>query len=243
MKEEYVDFIKTFLVVQCINEYCHIIYSTIYEKEKYPIEEYHTKLLSHNSDKTVWNEVFIRLHDVLKYYDVIKNYETIVHSIGTINPMNTYPQNKLDTLYEQGTFQEYIDELFNFNNLDCTMAEYRRYVSNITKNESEYKKIIQKYNNQVSMTTLKNHIIYLVKMYISKNTKTKYIFSEEEKEEMDVCLNIIPYFEYIGSLNMTLEDVSSNDDNYIEKNEEDMEEYMFYFLQHRVLRKIKEKLL
>jgi hypothetical protein len=59
--EDYMYFIKRYLVTHCYSEYCRKIYS-------YPEEEvgYMTNLIKYKDDETVWNEIFQKEHIILK---------------------------------------------------------------------------------------------------------------------------------------------------------------------------------
>jgi hypothetical protein len=190
---------------QCFNEYCKIVY----EKNDYNIELFNSKLEEYQSDITVWNAVFISVYEVLRYYLNIS--EDVV-----------YTQNTIDTVYTQKTFQTYIE-----NNCYFTEEEYCE--------KNYYEKDEIKYNADVRMKTLKNHIIYVLRLHILKVCGKQTIVSEDEKKLMDMSLNIVAFFEYIGILGLTMEDID------IEYYSEIVDNPSFY--ERSALTKIKKYLL
>jgi hypothetical protein len=59
------------------------------------------------------------------------------------------------------------------------------------------KKLIEKYRIENETVTLKNYIIYVIKLLLSKETSSSEHFSEEELMDMNISVQPIPFFEYL----------------------------------------------
>jgi len=213
MNEEYIRFIKSFLINRCYAEYCELIYSL----DNYDISEYKEKLYENTDDIYIWNIIFNRVNSILEYYIKIRDSKEI------------YPQTKLATVYNQKNIEEYIEHLFYYGDSNSE-REYSNYLTNIRRDINEYNKILVKYEKDVILKTVKNNLVYIVNLYIYDKTKTRKIVSNEEKYDMDICINLIPFYEYIGSLGLTLSDIDN--DEYINSNNE-----------YKVFQEIKKKCL
>jgi len=183
----YVYFIKTFLVNRCFSIYCDVVYT----KNDYPIEEYYDKLFEYRYDAEVWREVFNRVHHIFDYFQII-------NSPNTLN----IPSNKIVTVYENITFQEYLEDIYDpYLSMQEKQQEYR----DITTHPDKYTKMKAKYETETEKIVLKNHMIYLVNLCIYSKTNTMCIMTEEEKDDVDTHINIIPFFEYIGTKDISVE--------------------------------------
>jgi hypothetical protein len=215
---EYVNFVKKFLINRCFSIYCELVY----EKNDYDITEYEKKLLFYISDMTIWHEVFIRVRHIFEYYYLITNDTELLYA-NIVN--NSYESNKTFVVYPYQQFQEYLDEKFAYNEMIGWNSEltYKNYLSNINHDENEYNFILKKYKTDIMKKKLKNHLIYIVKLYVSNKANNLVILSEEEKEEIDVCLNIIPYFIYIGMKDLTIDDIDNIEYDSSSFDEEDLD--------------------
>jgi hypothetical protein len=101
-------------------------------------------------------------------------------------------------VYKQETFQEYIDRTININTIGT--YDYQQFIKNMNSTPF-YNNMVTKYNNTQSIKTVKNQLIYIVKLYLTKSSNPSNYMTEEEAQEVDTFLNMIPYFEYMRSNN------------------------------------------
>ena len=193
--EDYMYFIKRYLVTHCYSEYCRKIYS-------YPEEEvgYMTNLIKYKDDETVWNEIFQKQHIILKYY---------------MKLLEHYPENegklKQASVYLQETFQEFVDRQVNIKTIGP--YDYQQFIRSM-QDDGFRQKVFVKYEISDNERRVKNNIIYIVQLYLNEKTNTSYYFTDEERNEMDLTLDILPYLQYIAKNGWLYQDVK---DEKIEK--------------------------
>jgi len=160
-------------------------------------ENYRANLLEFINDKFTWDTVFYKVHDLLNYYLQINT-----------NNVLSYPQNRSSTIYEQFTFQQYIDEKVNFQTIG-----YREYQKFTKSMQDPFFKtnMFDKYQQDNNIKTLKNHLVYVINLYLTKQIYSSTMFSPEEEDDIDIMINAIPYFEYISQNGWTLDQINSGE--------------------------------
>jgi len=188
-------FIKRYLVTHCYSEYCRKIYS-------YPEEEvgYTQNLIKYKDDETVWNEIFQKQHMIMKYY---------------MKLLEHYPENegklKQASVYLQETFQEFVDRQVNIKTIGP--YDYQQFIRSM-QDDGFRQKVFEKYEISDTERRVKNNIIYIVQLYLNQKTNTSYYFTDEERNEMDLSLDILPYLQYIAKNGWLYQDIK---DEKIEK--------------------------
>ena len=191
VSEDYMYFIKRYLVTHCYSEYCRKIYS-------YPEEQvgYMVNLIKYKDEQSVWNEIFHKQQMIIKYYMKLLEY---------------YPENqgnlKQAPVYLQETFQEYIDKQVNIKTIGP--YDYQQFIKSM-KDESFRQKVFEKYEINDMERKVKNNIIYIVQLYLNEKTNTSYYFTDEERNEMDLSLDILPYLQYIAKNGWLYQDIKED---------------------------------
>jgi len=200
---EYIHFIKTFIVNACYMEYCNQIYEKSCLLTAHDIDNDYKKLLeSFNNDKEIWEKVFNKNHDIIHYYlHLTTNFQNILNEINIIQ----YNQTQLANMYVQKTFQEFIDIIENEKNkYNDTSNKFM--VS--MKNKKFKDKMVDLYQTESQKHTLKNHLIYIIKLHISKQLGKTRFLTDEEKEDIDIMINAVPYFEHLSENGWTIEEIN-----------------------------------
>ena len=229
--EEYAHFIKVFLVNCCFTEFCEIVYS----HKDCDVTDYKSNLFKYKYDEQIWNEVFNRLYHLLEYYFLItQQNELLSQNIVT----NQYSSQKTIIVYNTDMLQEYLDKLFGtYKERDGLDS----YIYNVTNNVNEYKKLVEKHRVEMGKRELKNHLVYLVNLYIIYQMGAGLsIMTEDEYRDVDNHTNIMPYFEYIGNKGLSVHEINEN--NYKYKGER-MLDISFQVLENKVFHIIHRKLL
>ena len=195
---EYMNFIKRYLVNHCYSEYCKKIYS-------YPAEGFMENLIKYKDDDMIWNEIFNKQHTILNYY--MKLMEHFPENQG---------QSKQTSIYPQETFQEYIDKQINIQTIGA--YDYQQFIKSM-KIETYKQKVFEKYEKNDKEKVIKNNIVYIIQLYLYERTNTSYYFTDDERREMDISLDILPYLTYLSKNGWYYEDIN---EEKIEK--ESMEE-------------------
>jgi hypothetical protein len=228
------------LINKCYIEYCKNVYSSVNIES----QNYRFYLLEYKNKKQIWDTVFNSVTDLLTYY-----LHLSVNHVGILNIQDrvNYTQNRLSNNYEQISFQMFVDNQISFQNIGYT--EYQNFVKSM-KNPLFKKKMVDKYKTFTEITTLKNHIIYIVHLHLTnKNivhlhltneTNSSNMFTDEELADMDTMINAIPYFEHLSKNYWTIYDVESG---IIHKNTDFSAKYTnFNLLESRVLKDIAKSL-
>lgn len=201
---EYIHFIKKFLINRCYVEFCKIV-----NEKRHDSNVFTENLIKYKNDENIWNEIFDTNYFILKYYI----YLFIEEENGFTNWTSTLYQHKQANVYLQETFQEYIDKRINMQSIGA--YDYQKFILSM-KDQTFKNNLIEKYNKNDMERTMKNNLIYITQLYLSEKTNTSYYFTDEEKEEMDTCIDVIPYFEYLTKKHISLFEIM----NYNEADEE-----------------------
>jgi hypothetical protein len=218
---EFVRFIKNLLINACYSEYCRQV-NHEYSDGNTNTSHFKYALIEYKNDKAIWDNVFYKFHDLFIYY---LHLSTDYKGILLHQPRIVYEQLHLTSTYLQLTFQEYVDEQINFQKVG-----YREYM-NFAKSMQEYKfkaKMVDKYREDTETRNLKNHLIYIIHLHLSKAVENSKYFTIEEKELMELTINPITYFEYI--------------DEYVQKRQNQTEICNFSALEGRVFEYINKKI-
>ena len=202
---EYVKFIKNFIANNCYVKYCLVVAEI--ENE----ESYKRNIMDYKNNEEIWKKVMNKLHIPMKYltflYKITK-YGIPIHNIN---------------VFEHKTFQEFIDNTINIKTVGS--HEYQRFIQSM-QNETFKKKMFEKYNEFVFMNIIKNYIIYIIQLYLSRNNNSSTLFTDDEYDEMDISIDIVPYIEYLSKKNLGIDNFKyDNEYDYnIEYNSENIEE-------------------
>jgi len=237
---EYIEFIKKFLIHKLYLDYCK--QSNIYNirwqplpinelkgtppKEECPISNLHrfkqTYTQNTQTETDIWNEVFKKNHAVLKYYLQLEK-KTDITSNKTNNQAN---------IYEHKTFQDYIDETINIKSIN--LFHYQEFIKSM-KDETFKQNFQNKYEDYITETKLKNHLIYIVQLRIkSQSQKQNQYYTETEEYEMEASLNIIPYLEYVSHRD---QDQDQDQDHQDQDQDQDQDQE----IKHKTMTEINER--
>lgn len=192
MNAEYIEFIKKFLIHKLYLDYC---------KQTYDMQNAQT-------ETDIWNEVFKKNREVLKYYLQLSKFINT-----TANTTKTNTQSESD-IYKHKTFQDYIDETINIKTIN--QFHYQEFIKSM-KDDTFKQNFQNKYEDYITETKLKNHLIYIIQSRIksqtpsNKNKNQKQYYTETEEYEMDTSLNIIPYLEYVSQQRHIQENENENE--------------------------------
>jgi len=194
---EYVKFIKTFIANNCYIKYCLTL------SQRNNNEEFHrTQLMENKNDEDIWNKIMNEMHLPIKYLTLL--YKTTTYGIPIHNI----------TIFKQQTFQEYIDSLISLKTVGS--YDYQRFIKSMQE-ESFKNKMIDKYNETIYTNIIKNYIIYIIQLYLARTTNSSTIFTDEEYDEMDISIDLIPYIEFLSKKKLSI-------DNFRYYQEEEIEE-------------------
>lgn len=196
MNVEYIEFIKKFLIHKLYLDYTYTQTQTQTQTET-----------------DIWNEVFNKNRAVLKYH--------LQLSKSTKTNANVTKTNNQGDIYKDKTFQDYIDETINIQTIN--QVHYQEFIKSM-KDESFKRNFQNKYEDYITETKVKNHLIYIVQIIIkSQNQNQNQYYTETEEYEMDTSLNVIPYLEYVSYQDHAQEDENENQEKVKTMNEKTIE--------------------
>jgi hypothetical protein len=219
-------------------EYCNQIYEKSSLLTTHEIEhDYKTLLESNNTNKDIWEKVFNKNHDLIRYYfHLTTNFQNILSE----TPLIYYNQTQLANVYVQTTFQEYIDNIIDIDNEYVTKDDQKQFMKSM-KNQNFKDRMIEIYKKESQKNTLKNHLVYLVKLQISNQLGKSKFFTDEEKYDIDIMINAVPYFEHISKNGWTLEEINLG--TIYHGIDTTPKTYLFRTVELRVLQQINKSLL
>jgi hypothetical protein len=183
---EYVQFIKSVLMNSCYNEFCKQVCNLPIKNGIYVYE-----LLNYKDDKTIWDNVMKKVNSLFQYY---LHLSTDYLSILPRQQHIVYSHEQLANTYETITFQEYVDEKVNMQQIGY--REYQTFIRSM--NDYNFKKkLIEKYRIEMESRTLKNHIVYVIQLLLSKQINNSEYFTSNEVSVMDISMNPIHYYQYL----------------------------------------------
>lgn len=206
---EYVKFIKTFIANTCYIKYCLTISQTNNSDEFRKMQ-----LMENKNDEDIWKKIMNEMHLPIKYLTLL--YKTTAYAIPIHNV----------TVFKQQTFQEYIDSLISLKTVGG--YDYQRFIKSMQ--EEDFKnKMIDKYNETLYTNIIKNYIIYVIQLYLSQTTHSSTIFTDEEYDEMDISIDLIPYVEFLSKKNLSIDNFRYYQEREynIEYNSEQIEETQY----------------
>jgi len=225
-KTEYVKFIKTFIANNCYIKYCLDVTTTDNNEETY-----RTQLMENKNDVKIWNKIMNEMHIPIKYLTLL--YKTTTYGIPIHNI----------TVFKQQTFQEYIDSLISLKTVGS--YDYQRFIKSMQENSFK-NKMIDKYNETIYTNIIKNYIIYIIQLYLSRTTNSSTIFTDEEYEEMELSIDLIPYIEFLSSKNLGIDNFigeTTNANNANNANNTTMEEEYNDHLELEIIKYINNALM
>jgi hypothetical protein len=176
---QYIKFIKQYLCQRLYSKFINIGYTKNMNDE----EEIINELLS----PSIWNDIFKEEYIILKYY----------LQLISVYPDESITNNSLP-VYESETFQEYIDRRVNLQSIGS--YQYQEFIKNM-KDETFHRNMIKKYEDKEFLHKVKNHLIYVIKLYIKISENPTIYMTEEESNEIDTFLDMTSFFKYIRSNN------------------------------------------
>jgi hypothetical protein len=169
--------------------------------------DYKEAIITSKNNKPIWDEVFTgKINNILLYYLHLSADPTNILSDPSILSRITYSQNRLSQTYNPYTsFQEFIDSQVSFQKIGA--SEYQKFTVSMQTDDSFKQKMIDKYNMDTELKTLKNHLIYVVQLYVRRDMTDS--FTTTEMEDIDLMMNAIPYFEYLTENRWTIEEIAN----------------------------------
>lgn len=216
----YERFIRDFLVTRCYMEYCKLCkimdaYATQNKIVDVAFTTDGIKIISempdiivdsnenihitpqtriaHVHNEVVWNTVFCKLAPILEYYiDLLGN-------LGEKGECSIAFEHSIQ-IYNDETFQEHIDSTLNMTTLGA--YDYNRFIINM-KNDGFRQNMFAKFENKMALRRLKNHLVYITRLYLQKELYDIPFMTKTESLYLDNILDATSYFNYLATREST----------------------------------------
>jgi len=167
-----------------------MIYESIISKQIAKNTHLSESLMEKIEDKEIWKRIFAdhSIHTLLQYYA----------KISSSPPHDSLP------IFIIPTFQEYIDKMVNITSLGP--SDYQRFIQSM-KDPVFKDNMVTKYKNSIYSEQLKNHIVYIVRLYLLYHTKYSLYFTKEESAYLEETINMIPFFEVLSKQGWSLDEL------------------------------------
>lgn len=224
---EYYEFIKMYLINTCYAQYC----KNIYEPSLLPNKQMQPMLDQNQNDITIWNEIFRNTYTIMNYFIKINMHispqNQAVHWMSNgILYESELSSSQMSTIYKIQSFQDFVDNKINIHSVGG--ADYQAFIVSM-RTPAFRNRLIEKYHLYVREQQVKNHLVYIVQSHINNKVN---------QGDLDMKLQIIPYFEYLARQNLSLDDIDdySNDHKheYV-----DIDQIRVHLLEREVLRIIR----
>jgi len=215
--DEYVQFIKNFIVNDCYTKYNILI------NETKTVGKTHKQLLmEQKNNEDVWKKIMNEHHIPMKYLAFLFKKTKYDIPFTNIN------------VFKQLTFKEHIDSLYTTERWgDNHRQYYSQFWQSYNYDYNFKKQMIEKYHDAMYMNVIKNYIIYIIQLYLSKTIDNSLLFSDKEKAELDIFLDLAVYFEYSRFIDLASDDEDDDDDYYEEDYQNYDDEEYFNYLRRR----------
>jgi hypothetical protein len=181
-------------------------------------------LIEFVADVDIWNAIFYKkeIRTTLRYFTEL--YSSIEEPLCA----RTIP------LYETDTFQDYIDSVVKFGSMGA--YDYQMFTKYMGESNF-HQNMVTKYERAMLEKTLKNHIVYVTKLTIMYYANEATYFTTNEMNDIVCFVNVIPFFEYLGSRGMSVDDLNTQevDTSYADINFHTLENDVFKIIKARVI--------
>ena len=188
ISNEYITFIKTFIVNKCVSKYCKKILHQTTDDQLH--EDFQTIYLQNTKkyiyDPDVWSEIMTELYTPIQY--LIYLYKN--------NDCDCGIHTDTENVFLMKTFQEYIDSAVTLQKVGP--YDYQRFIASMK--DPEFKNnMVAKYDEYIFENKVKNYLVYVTNLYlyIKFNDKNVTIFTDREKLEIENCINVMPFLEFL----------------------------------------------
>lgn len=209
---EYVQFIRNFIINNCYIKYSALVNEKIDKNENSnSLNSMNKKLVEHKNNEEIWKKVMKEYHIPIKYLTNLFKNTKYDMPITNVN------------VFKQQTFQEYIDEIYKNQGKDPRTQYYSQFVMTFNYDNNYKQKTIEKYHDEMYRNVIKNYIIYVIQMYLSKTLDKSRLFTDKEIAEMELSMNLAVYLDYSSTIDWE----EDEEELYYEDDVED-ETYQYY---------------
>ena len=208
---DYITFIKTFIVNKCVSKYCKIILHQSNDDNLH--EDLHTTHLKNIKkyiyDLDTWSKIMAELYTPIQYLTHL--YKT------TETHFNTETEN----VFLMKTFQEYIDSSITLQKVGA--YDYQRFIASMK--DPEFKNnMVAKYDEYIFENKIKNYLIYVTNLYLSikYNDTNVTNFTDREKLEIENCINVMPFLEFLCKREQMVNSHADDDSDGLMVHKKDM---------------------
>jgi hypothetical protein len=146
------------------------------------------KLVEYKNDEEIWKKVMKEYHIPIKYLTCLFKKTKYDMPITNVN------------VFKQQTFQEYINEIYKNQGNNPRTQYYSQFIMSFQYDNNYKQKIIEKYHDEMYRNIIKNYIIYVIQLYLSKTLDKSTVFTDKEIGEMELSMDMAVYLDYSSTI-------------------------------------------
>ena len=230
---DYIKFIKTFIVNKCVSKYCKKILQQTTDDQIH--EDFQTIYLQNIKkyiyDPDVWSKIMTELYTPIQYLiHLYKNNDCYGIRADTEN------------VFLMKTFQEYVDSSITLQKVGP--YDYQRFIASMK--EPEFKNnLVVKYDEYIFENKVKNYLVYVTNLYLSIkfNEANVTCFTDREKNEIENCINVIPFLEFLCKREQTVNsDADGDSDGLMVHKKDTMDDERIQWIENETIHYINDNM-
>jgi hypothetical protein len=216
---DYITFIKTFIVNKCVSKYCKKILHQ--SKDDNLHEDFQTIYLQNTKkyiyDSDVWSEIMTELYTPIQYLIylyknndcdcgihtdtenvfLMKTFQEYVDSSITLQKVGPYDYQRFIASMKDPEFKPTNN---SYSSWSMTDKEINTSPEGADLNLHRFKNnMVAKYDEYIFENKVKNYLVYVTNLYLSIKFNDKNVtnFTDREKLEIENCINVMPFLEFL----------------------------------------------
>jgi len=217
ISNEYITFIKTFIVNKCVSKYCKKILNT--SKDEHLHEDFQTTYLQNIKkyiyDPDTWSKIMSELYTPIQYLIylyknnycgihadtknvfLMKTFQEYVDSSITLQKVGPYDYQRVIASMKEPEFKPTNN---SYSSWSMTDKEINTSPEGADLNLHRFKNnLVTKYDEYIFENKIKNYLVYVTNLYLSIKFNDTNVtnFTDREKLEIENCINVIPFLEFL----------------------------------------------
>jgi hypothetical protein len=216
---DYITFIKTFIVNKCVSKYCkQILHQTTDDQIHEDFQTTHLKnIKKYIYDPDVWSEIMTELYTPIQYliylyknndchYGIhadtenvflMKTFQEYIDSAVTLQKVGPYDYQRFIASMKEPEFKPTNN---SYSSWSMTDKEINTSPEGADLNLHRFKNnMVAKYDEYIFENKIKNYLVYVTNLYLSIKFNDTNVtnFTDREKNEIENCINIMPFLEFL----------------------------------------------
>lgn len=264
INSDYIKFIKTFIVNKCVSKYCKKILQQTTDDQIH--EDFQTIYLQNIKkyiyDPDVWSKIMTELYTPIQYlihlyknndcYGIradtenvflMKTFQEYVDSAVTLQKVGPYDYQRFIASMKEPEFKPTNN---SHSSWSMTDKEINTSPEGADLNLHRFKNnLVVKYDEYIFENKVKNYLIYVTNLYLSIkfNEANVTCFTDREKNEIENCINVIPFLEFLCKREQTVNnDADGDSDGLMVHKKDTMDDERIQWIENETIHYINDNM-